>query len=130
MPILLAVIAGVVSLIGYGFKYLFKLAEKRIESIEHQTYRDDLDNLLTFLDSIVSSAVIQTNQQLGEQLKFSKPDGKLTDEEKEQLYLETENTVLSLIGEEFYGRLSNLLPNVNELITTKIEYWVNLCKKS
>jgi len=84
--------------------------------------------LIKQAEDFVSTAVVETNQILVDNLKAANEDGKLSKDEMVKAFNNTYKRVLELMGDEFKAQLEIFVPNTEEWIKSKIEYYVNMNK--
>lgn len=128
LPILLALITAAGTLALYGLKILTAKAKAKLDSITDDNDRKYTQDLLKQAEDFISTAVVETNQILVDNLKKANEDGKLTTEEIAQSFGATYEKVKELMGEEFQDQLNMAVPNTEAWIKSKIEYYVNLNK--
>jgi len=128
LPILLALITAAGTLALYGIKILTAKAKAKLDSITDENDRKYTRDILKQAEDFISTAVIETNQTIVDNLKRANEDGKLTPEEISQAFGSTATKVQELMGEDFKEALSEVIPNTEAWIKSKIEYYVNLNK--
>lgn len=127
-PLLVAVVTGLAGLIGYGFKYLFKYLQLKIDTLQDETDRKYLTSLMEDAEQHIHDAVVLTNETFVKELKNSNEDGILTEEDIINAYNKTLGTFKSTFGSNNIEMLDSLLPDANLWIKTKIEGFVKLNK--
>lgn len=126
LPIVIAIISGVATLIGVYFSYLIRLANKQVQSLEKAEDRKLLYQLLADVEDSIQTAVVRTNQLFVDALKEN--GLKLTDPQKIEAYERTYSEVISLLGQDAYAQLEKLVPNIKGWMEAKIEFAVNKYK--
>jgi hypothetical protein len=99
-----------------------------LESITDDNDRKYAQDILKQAEDFISTAVIETNQKLVDNLKQASSDGKLTPDEISKSFETTYLKVKELMGDEFQEQLSIAVPNNETWIKSKIESYVNLNK--
>lgn len=128
LPILLALITATGTLLLYWLKILTAKAKAKLEEIEDEIDRKYTQDLIKQAEDFVSTAVVETNQILVDNLKAANEDGKLSKDEIVKAFNHTYKRVLELMGDEFKAQLEIFVPNTEEWIKSKIEYYVNMNK--
>ena len=128
LPILLALITAAGTLALYGLKILTAKAKAKLESITDENDRKYTQDILKQAEDFISTAVVETNQTLVDNLKKANEDGKLTPDEIKQAFELTYATIEDLMGDELKEALALTVPNTEAWIKSKIEYYVNLNK--
>ena len=128
MPLLFIISGGIGTLITIGFKKLFKLLDTKTDAIVDDIDRKAVKDLLSQVEDHISTAVVDTNDTLVDNLKKASLDGTLTQAEIITAFSQTYATAKKLIGDETYEQLKELLPDVETWMQSKIRFYVKLNK--
>jgi len=110
-------------LTGYIIKYLNSRAYKDKRLVE----KEWITGFIERAETVISTAVVATNQMLVEELKKA---GDFTVERQKEAFNYCKNIVLEQLSDELKTVLHMLYNNVEKWIDTKIEYYVNIHKKA
>ena len=129
LPILLTLLsAGSAFLIQFIRLQTLKI-KKQIEQLEDDNEKLFANKVLSTAEECIELAVVKTNQVLVDNLKQASADGKLTNEEINRAFVTTYNSALDLMGEEIREQVQKLVPNFDNWIRAKIEYYVKMNKE-
>lgn len=128
VQLLIAVLTAFAGLAVYGLKMVVNWLKIKIENALDVTDKVYADKILSIALDAIETAVVETNQTYVDNLKQAKEDGKLTKEEISQAMQMSYSKAKQLMGDKIYEALKDIIPNVNDWITAKIEYYVNIYK--
>jgi hypothetical protein len=110
LPIIAALIAA---LIGVVISYLKRQADK----IDHELVQESLEAALDEMSRVAYEAITSTAQTYVDDLKASREDGKLTDEEKKEAMFKAKNY--------FYGHISKGTLEILEASIGPVQNWLD-----
>jgi hypothetical protein len=128
LPVLLTLLSGLGILAGSWIQIGIKIAKKKLSAFTSEEDEKLIQLLLCKVEDFIATAVTQTNQTFTESLKQSSTDGKLTKSEISEAFSKSKTNVLNLMGPEMLKELEKAVPDVQEWIKAKIEYYVNISK--
>lgn len=128
LPIALALVSAVA---GLGIAYL-QLAKAKVQaqtaSIKNADDRALVNKVITDVEDILETVVVETNQDLVDDLKKSSEDGTLTPAEMKKAFQTTYNRALQLMGTELKAKAEAAIPNFESWLIAKIKYYVGVNK--
>lgn len=123
-PIILAIIGALGTLATLYIKILIAKGKKQLEVLQNEEDRKIAQKILRDAEEYISTAVINTNQDLVDNLKKASADGQLTEEEAYEAFEKTFTKARELMGKELQQKVSNLVPDFNEWLEAKIKVQV------
>jgi hypothetical protein len=115
--ILAAALGFVVSVFRYGKA----LADAKTQEVTAKIKDQNLKQAATTAEDCITTAVLEIAQTTVDDLKEAAADGKLTDEEKEQVKAAAFSRAKELISTDVFSALDSITGNVDEWIKSKIE---------
>jgi hypothetical protein len=124
LPVVVTIIGALGSLAVVYVKVLIAKGKKQLEVIQNEEDRKAAQKILEDAESCVETAVINTNQELVDNLKAAAEDGKLTQKEMEDAFAKTYCRAKSLMGSKLQEEVQELVPDFTKWLQSKIEVYV------
>lgn len=105
--------------------FILKLINYMAKKIKIDTQNIKLDEFMSRLDNLVKTSVISTNQIIVSPLKEANSFAQI---DKEEAFVSCKEKILNSINESDIKLLEPNLINLDEWISTRIEYYVKLNK--
>lgn len=115
--VILAIVSAVlVPMVGVAVNALNTWLKAKAEQVKEQTNREVLDKYVDLATSITSQVVDYLNTTMVNDMKIAAEDGRLTQEEAENIMLQAKQNILSMIGDAGQEALQNVFGDLDELL--------------
>lgn len=121
MPVALAAISALASIATYALKIFADKTKIQASTIADDKARGIAYSLISDAQTAITTAVLETNQTLVNDLKLASSDGRLSQEEVTKAWNKTYERTKALLGEQILEELRKILPDAETWIIANIE---------